>query len=473
MTAPHAQDAGAAPHTGQARGPRDTAASAARDRDVRPSDTRPSDARPSDGGPLDARPSDGGPLDVIALDAGALDVIAPDADALDVIAYYRDPVKAPLLRAVMLPLAADAAAEGLAAHLERHWLHGPHVRLRLQGPSGRVRAFAASAASRIRDRLREHPSRDDLTDAQLLASAAESGRTELIAPPYGPLVPDNTVRVAPVDRGPVRELLGDSGTALREDLLRAGLPALRAGADFLGERGDAAPARLHLAVTALAAHAAAHPDGLAGAHYSYVSHLEDFLVHEDPDGRLRAAFDRQWDRAGDATTALVARLTEGTALGGERAWTAYCAEAWRLTRKRYEAGEDLHGVPAAYRDRAAATGDLAAATRWNPELRTRYSEFHRLLSSSDPHGTMWSRPDYLIHRATTNALYRLLALCDVRPLERYVAAHLVIRTVPDLTGCDWRTEVRAAADAARTDAVRTGAAVRTEALRAVVAEGAA
>ncbi|MFJ1864504.1 lantibiotic dehydratase C-terminal domain-containing protein [Streptomyces sp. NPDC088097] len=380
--------------------------------------------------------------------AVAADGDARDAGALDVIAYYRDPVKAPLLRGIMLPLAAAGAAAGVAAHLERHWLHGPHLRLRLQGPPERVHDVAESAATRIRDWLRAHPSRDDLTASQLLERAAEAGRAELVPPPYGPIAPDNSVRVEPVDRGSLRELLGESGAVLREDLLRAGLDALRAGADFLGERGDGAPARLRLAVTALAAHAAAHPGGLAGGHYSYVSHLEDFLVHEDPDGRLRAAFDRQWERSGDATTALVGRIAEGGARDGERAWAAYSARAWRLTRSRHEAGADLHGQPAAYRDRAAATGDPAATARWDPELRTRYSEFHRLLSRSDPRGTMWSRPDYLIHRACTNALYRLLALCDVRPLERYAAAHLVIRTVPALTGCDWRTEVRAAADAA-------------------------
>lgn len=367
--------------------------------------------------------------------------------SLDVVAYYHQPVKAPLLREAVLPLAEAQVGRGLAAHVERHWLHGPHVRLRLEGPAQSVRPAARDAARVLRDWVRDHPSHSDLGEDELLAQAAEAGRVELVAPPYGPIVADNTVRVEPVDRTSLHGLLGADGVALRDDLLRSGLGALRAGTTFLGTHGNSAQARVQLAVAALAAHAAAHPGGLAGGHYSYVSHLEDFLVHADPDGRLRDGFARRWDSAGEVVTALVGRIAEGGALAWERAWAAWSAAAWDLAQSRHDAGADLHGSPLEYRVRAAATGDAAAMERWNQDVRTRYSEFHRLLRRSDPRGTMWSRPDYLVYRACTNALYRLFAICDVRPLERYLAAYLVIRTVPGLTGCDWRERVGAVIDA--------------------------
>lgn len=224
----------------------------------------------------------------------------------------------------MLPLAAAAAAHGTAAHVERHWLHGPHLRLRLQGTDpARVAVTAEAMAGRVRAWLHAHPSQSDLTEAQLLERAAEAGRAELVAPPYGPVLPDNTVRIEPVDRSSVRGLLGADGTALREDLLRSGLDALRAGAGFLGRHGDTDRARLRLAVTALAAHACAHPGGLTGGHWSYVSHLEDFLLHDDPDGRLRATFERHGERAGDTVTALVGRIAEGGAEDWEQAWAGF------------------------------------------------------------------------------------------------------------------------------------------------------
>ncbi|MFD8147480.1 lantibiotic dehydratase C-terminal domain-containing protein [Streptomyces sp. NPDC059708] len=368
--------------------------------------------------------------------------------ALDVVAYYHHPDKAPLLRGALLPLAEACTARGTAAHVERHWLHGPHLRLRLQGPARQVEEASESAASALRDWLRDHPSHGDLTEAQLLERAALAGRAELVPPPYGPIEPDNTVRIQAVDRSSVRGLLGEDGAALREDLLRAGLGALRAGAGFLGEHGDGERARIRLAVTALAAHAAAHPGGLAGGHWSYVSHLEEFLVHEDPDGRLRERFERHGEAAEGAVTALVGRIADGGALGWERAWADFSAGAWRTARGRLAAGADLHGAATEYGVRAKATGDAATAERWNHDGRTRYSEFHRLLSRSDPHGAMFDDPGYLVYRACTNALYRLLAVCDVRPLERYLAAYLVVRAVPGLTGSDWRTELAAAVDAA-------------------------
>lgn len=372
-----------------------------------------------------------------------------DATSRDVVAYYYHPVKAPLLREALLPLAGTGTAAEPAGHVERHWLHGPHLRLRLHGRPERLAPAAEAAAAAVRAWIHDHPSRSDLTEAQLLDQAAQAGRAELLPPPYGPIVPDNTVRIEPVDRSPLRRLLGADGTALREDLLRAGLPALRSGAEFLGAHGDDERARIRLAVAALAAHAAAHPAGLAGGHYSYVSHLEDFLVHDDPDGRLRAGFERRWESAGAAVTGLVGRIAAGGARGWEREWAHWSAAAWRLVHSRHQAGDDLRGRPREYRARAAATGDADAMRRWDPDRRTRYSEFHRLLRRADPGGTMWSRPDYLVYRACTNALYRLLTICDIRPLERYLAAHLVVRTVPDLTGCDWRAELGAATDPVR------------------------
>jgi hypothetical protein len=385
------------------------------------------------------------------------DADAPDAAARDVVAYYRQPLKGPLLREAFLPLADRCAAQDLTVHVERHWLHGPHLRLRLRGPADRVALAAEDGTATVRAWVRDHPSVSVLGTDELLAQAAGAGRVELIAPPYDPVMPDNTVRVEPVDLAPLRALIGPDGVTLRDDLLHLGLPALRAGSGFLsqhgepGERGqpgdDGATARIQLTVAALAAHAAAHPGGLVGGHYSYVSHLEDFLVHDDSDGRLRRAFEGHWQSASAAVTALVGRCSNGGATGWERQWAAWSASAWSLTEGRLSAGADLAGHPDEYRVRAAATGDTAAAQRWDRDLRTRFSEFHRLLRRSDPDGRMWSRPDYLVHRACTNALYRLLAICDVRPVERYLAAYLVVRAVPVLTGHDWRSELTAVVDA--------------------------
>lgn len=370
-----------------------------------------------------------------------------DAAARDVVAYYHHPIKGPLLREAVLPLAERCAAQGLRVHIERHWLHGPQLRLRLRGPIDQVAEAAEQGAAVLREWIGEHPSISDLSTEELLAQAAQAGRAELIPPPYEPILRDNTVQVELVDLAPLRALIGADSAVLRDDLLRLGLPALRAGSTFLGEHGDAGRARVRLAVAALAAHACAHPGGLVGGHYSYVSHLEDFLLHDDQDGRLQQAFDTNWRAVGEPMTALVGRIAERGADGWEREWAAWSRAAWDLSGSRLVAGAHLSGDREEYRLRAAATGDEDMAVRWDSEQRTRFSDFHRLLGRADPEGTLWSRPEYVIYRACTNALYRLFAVCDLRPLERYLAAYLVVRTVPLLTGHDWRTEMTAVVDA--------------------------
>nr|BEK70834.1 hypothetical protein KPHV_80610 [Kitasatospora purpeofusca] len=377
---------------------------------------------------------------------GPANGLAPGT-AHDVVLYYYRPVKAPVLREAVLPLARRATERGLRAHVERHWRFGPHLRLRLEGPADHVAAAARESAEVLRAWVAAHPSVADRTEEQLLAEAAVAGRAELIAPPYGPLVPDNTVRTAPADPAATADLhalLGAEPAALRDELMRAGLAPAGSACAFLGEHGDTAEARVRLAVTALAAHASTHTDGLVGGHYSFLSHLEDFLVHEDPDGRLRAAFDRHWERGGPAVTELVRRVAAGDTRGWERDWAHWSATAWWRAERLLAAGADLSGRSEEYRARAAALGDRAVAERWDFELRTRYSEFHRLTARSDPDGTMFDRADYLIYRTATNALYRLFAICDVRPVERYLAAHLLVRAVPGLTGHRWQDHLGAA-----------------------------
>ncbi|MFE4519885.1 lantibiotic dehydratase C-terminal domain-containing protein [Kitasatospora sp. NPDC056783] len=117
----------------------------------------------------------------------------------DVVLYHYQPDKARALREAVLPLAGRLAAEGSAVHVERHWKFGPHLRLRLRGPEARVAEAACRAAETLRQWADTHPSVADRSDEELLAEAAVAGRAELVAPPYGPLVPDNTVVAAPVD----------------------------------------------------------------------------------------------------------------------------------------------------------------------------------------------------------------------------------------------------------------------------------
>lgn len=352
--------------------------------------------------------------------------------AVDLTCYYRDPAKMPLLTGAVLPAARRAEADGLRVHVERHWRHGPHLRLRLAGPAADVAAAAGRESAAVTGWLARHPSRSDVDDAALLAAAAAAGRAELVPGPYEPIHPDNTVRVEPADDGALARLLGPAAVPHRHALLRLGLAAV---ADSAAATGMSA-ARVGLALTALTTHAAAYPYGLVSGHTTFLSHVEDFLFLSDVDGALRARFDRAWAARADAVTATVERIAAGRRDEVGRAWWDWFQGAWAVCDPAFARGEIPLLPGPEYARRAAGSGDPGTARRWDPAVRTEFSDFHRQLGRFDY--TRGVEEVFGPYRFATNVLYQLMVLCDVTPLERYLAAYLLSRAVERVTGTTWR-----------------------------------
>ncbi|MFD7659866.1 hypothetical protein ACFV4N_38315 [Actinosynnema sp. NPDC059797] len=357
---------------------------------------------------------------------------------IDVVCYYHDPVKAPLLRDAVLPALAEAEGLGAVGHVERHWLHGPHVRVRLDGPAD----AAALVADRVRAHLAHHPSTVDADVAELLEQARRNGIAELVPPPYEPIHPDNTVVVEPTDLTAVRQLLGsDALVDLRTRCLRLGVPAIR---DAVAVAGSG-QARVHLALVAMAAHASRFPAGLVNGYHSFLSHLEDFLLHSDPDGVLRDRFDRVWERNADRVVGTVRGVADGAAGTAWVAWTEGCRA---LVEEVFDRGELPTAYPAQLGERALELGEEEAIRRWHRDHRDRVSEYHLRLREVDFDHPRYQRP-VTVYRFGTNMLYQLLAACDVTPVERYLAASLVVRAVQRMTGLGWSEHVTQMVEATR------------------------
>ncbi|MEJ2853221.1 MULTISPECIES: hypothetical protein [unclassified Saccharothrix] len=356
----------------------------------------------------------------------------------DVVCYYRDPVKAPLLREAVLPALAAVERTGATGHVERHWLHGPHLRIRLDGPE----EAAESVADGLRSYLSTHPSTVDIPDAELLAQARHNGVAELIRPPYEPIHPDNTVVVEPTDLTDIRGLLGsDVLVGLRTRCLRLGMPAVR---DAVAGDGTSA-SRVHLALTAMAAHASRYPAGLANGYHSFLSHLEDFLLHSDPRGVLRARFDQVWERNADEATQTVRDVAEGRTA---TPWTTWTLDTRGLIEEVFDRGELPTERPTLHGERAVELGAENAIRRWHPDHRDYQSEYHRQLQAVDLDHPLYQRP-VTVYRFGTNMLYQLLAVCDVTPVERYLAANLVARAAQRITGVGWSEHIARMAEVTR------------------------
>ncbi|TQM78715.1 lantibiotic biosynthesis dehydratase-like protein [Saccharothrix saharensis] len=348
----------------------------------------------------------------------------------DVVCYYHDPVKAPLLRDAVLPALAEAERAGATGHVERHWLHGPHVRVRLDGPD----EVAERVAARLRAHLATHPSTVDFGREVLLARARQNGIAELVPPPYEPIHPDNTVVVEPTDLAALRRLLrSDVLVDLRARCLRMGVPAVRDAVAVTG----AGPARVRLALIAMTAHASRFPAGLVNGYHSFLSHLEGFLLHSDPDGVLRDRFAAVWERNAEQVVETVRGVADGTLTTPWVAWTDG-------TRAAIEEVFDRGELPTAYSahlgERAVELGEEEAIRRWHRDHADRISDYHARLREVD-----FDHPDYqrpvTVYRFGTNMLYQLLAVCDVTPVERYLAASLVVRAVQRITGIGWDEHV--------------------------------
>jgi hypothetical protein len=350
---------------------------------------------------------------------------------IDVICYYHDPVKAPLLRHAVLPALAAATRHGATGHLERHWLHGPHIRIRLDGP----REAANAAAQILRGYLVKHRSTVDIEPAELLAQARKNALAELVLPPYEPLYPNNTVRIEPTNTSRLHSLLGsDILIGLRTTGLRLGTDAVR---ESLQAVEDTSQERVQLAVTAMAVHASRYPPGLVNGYHSFLSHLEDFLLASDPDGQIRARFAAIWDRNSETVIKSVERVATGHPTDRlEAAWQAWTIGMRLAAEQAYDAGDLTSAPNTRYGERAYEMGDLATIQRHNYGERTKFSDYHMQLWEVDLQHPLVERP-LTVYRFGTNVLYQLLAICDVTPMERYLAADLMTRATQEITGVKW------------------------------------
>ncbi|MEU7474914.1 hypothetical protein AB0A63_02950 [Lentzea sp. NPDC042327] len=352
----------------------------------------------------------------------------------DVVVHYHDPVKAPLLRDGVLPAlaAATAAFSDVTGHVERHWLHGPHLRVRLDGPSADPAALLLAAL--LRSHLAAHPSTVELSEAEQLAHASAAAITELLLPPFTPLHPNNSVRIEPTSHDRLLDLLPASHIPLRAHGLRLGIPAVRQSLDV---------PRAVLALTAIAVHASRYPAGLQYGYHSFLSHVEDFLLANDPDGTLRTRLDAVWAANADTARTLVSRVAWGHPTSAlEAAWQTWTIDLRLAAEAHYDAGHLDPAPNPRHGTRAREIGDPATVRRYNYGERTEFSAYHSAMWTVDLSDPGVVR-NMTVYRFGTNVLYQLLTLCDVTPMERYAAAHLLSRAAQDVLGTTWSDQFAA------------------------------
>lgn len=369
---------------------------------------------------------------------------------------YYDDHKQDLLADCLVPLARRARKDygADAVFLERHWRFGPHVRVNVVGaPDGARDKFTRSARPAIEEYLRRVPSSAPLDRAAYLRLSARLASAELVLPPYGPVWPDNTVVLGAYQ--PRVDLYGEAGAGAKARFLSGALVPV---AKVLDRIRDDRRARLDHVLRLLVLVAAAYSaEDVAAGTLSFRSHVEDFLAHEDHDGRIRVTFEAKYEALREELVEVVrevaADAADGAYRGPDDLLTAW-SKLFRDAERHLTTLTQLHEIdesPTERYFRVASQVSDEARTRWDFERRRRFGTFHQSLRSLDFLEERRNVAGFSTYRWIVNLVYLTLPLLDVSPAERYLLTYLVAHAADEVAGVPWdeRLKMLGAAGGAR------------------------
>lgn len=356
-------------------------------------------------------------------------------------AVYYDDRKADLIRDCLLPEAKRlAASDGVQnVYLQRHWIRGPHVQLRIRAEAvwyadGGLR----NPCARIESYMYSHPSRAVVDPDGYLARSRSLGRLELVPPPYEPLWPDNTVVVGDYDSRHA-PLGGEAAVRFKEDMLALARAPLSVTLDAIHRRESS---RLEHVLRLLALTACTYPDGgLVRGQLSYRSHVEDFLFDHDDDGQLRRTFQSRSNAVAAVADGIIGELvndvTHDRYVGSDQVLQAW----WPIIRHGWQTGVELiaEGVIKNNSEQSGVAALFDTGAKWaSPDDRP-YGPFHTKLRKlqKSPFSPSFASTSFPAYRWIVNMLYSCLPLLDVSPIERYCLAFIIAEAAERHYGVTW------------------------------------
>ncbi len=332
--------------------------------------------------------------------------------------YYDDKRSDDLIVDCVRPLFARLARR--PSFFVRHWLRGPHVRLRFHTTLDDFdRVVSPAVADQVGGWLAAHPSTTRLDETALLATHERLAKQEHEPGPLSPFYPDNSIQYLPCDRR-IDALGSEAAAALVEDfyvdttdLAFAMLDRIRGGTS-----------RLSLALDLM--WATAHSAGTVTQGYvSYRAHSEARIMTAPDPAALRSFFEQQYRVRAPA---LVERLQQvlDTIDSADGAGDVPFVRDW------------VHAVHRLYKraQRLIADGAITLSVPergvWFFDELTAHSAFHRALASNPAHLEMM-RTSARFHtwRIIVNCCYLHLTRLGVRPFERSLLGFLLSEAVEE------------------------------------------
>lgn len=323
---------------------------------------------------------------------------------------------------------------------QRHWLHGPHLRVHLSCLPACQPLVQHTLAATLRTFLEAHPSRLALTADEYLKRYAAVGDVEITGEPLLPLLKDNTWSVEPLlFRGDMYGCEHAAVTALQ--FLEEAQPTFLA----LMQRTRGQPAArtaelvkvMFVFSAAFASSHSARRQATGAAAYSFRSHAEAYFFGLGAAGEpLRQDFMRRWDCHQEGLTQGLEQILEGNVPPE--------LQAWHDLIQRFNARlqdslnrQTLHLITA---DDMRARARLAGHPDGDaPPQRSPWHE-----GFDDPSSRVYQRmqqSDVQARRFLVNLMYDRFVLTGVRAIDRLFLCFLVAETVERAVyGAPWTLE---------------------------------
>ncbi|MGH3693812.1 MAG: thiopeptide maturation pyridine synthase [Pseudonocardiaceae bacterium] len=333
--------------------------------------------------------------------------------------YYDDQHRDDLIVDCVRPLCTSLASR--PSFFLRHWLRGPHLRLRFHATVDDFdRVVVPAVDGQVGSWLAAHPSMATVDEAKLLETHELLAARERESGPLSPFFPDNSIQYLPYDRR--IDVLGSEATAsLIEDFYVATTDLTFAMIDHI--RGGVS--RLNLALDLM--WAAAHSAGsIIPGYVSYRAHAEARIMRASDPAALRSFFEQQYQvRAPALVERLQQVLDTVDGAGGD---VPFVREWVDVVHRLYRRAEPL-----------IANGDVILSVRkpgeWFGDELTAHSALHRALASNAEHLEMM-RTSTRFHtwRVIINCCYLHLTRLGIKPFERSLLGFLLSETVEERFG---------------------------------------
>lgn len=345
--------------------------------------------------------------------------------------FYFDPDKDSLLLDGIVPAVKALQQSDIISsyYCQRHWLHGPHLRVNVHftSPSAQV-SGGALLKTDVQRYLSAYPSTTELHEDQYLKRYTAIAAMEIVDEPLMPLSSNNSCQWGDHQMRTVMY-----GTAPGAKLCRLFLTDAQPLINQLLERSRSQPNKKLFSMARLMMAFAASFDNITEAALSFRSHAEGYFYSVPNSEVLRQRFDAAYQTHASGLQSVL----EGILTGNEKDTPV---KEWAELLKHYQTvmfkaiQDGILRLPT--RDEfAALKARLPQTTKSALKLEPRISPYH--ISVLDPNSELSRKlrqPETQVRALLVNLMYSKLTLVGIRPLERMFLCDLVGRAFEDKFG---------------------------------------